>query len=214
MRRLTAVVLLLAAVTTAAPVCAGADAPAEPQLRGWHFGVSAVSSWRSRYDVFATPDTPAGAVAETGRGAGFSVGHRFGGRFLLAAQMAFAEHDLADVPETIVDVDLLVTGTVLFRERDTLQPFLRGGIGGGGEYLDLPDNQGHLFSFGTAAIAGGGLQVRLSSRVSLELEGLATFTNFLEVQAMGDDGTAAADNLQVRVSNHGWRAGAGVMFWF
>jgi len=55
--------------------------------------------------------------------------------------------------------------------------------------------------------------VRLGSRVSLELEGVATFTNFLKVE--DDTGDPATDtDWRVRTSNVGWRVGAGVSFWF
>ena len=80
--------------------------------------------------------------------------------------------------------------------------------------MELNPSAGHVISFGTAAIAGGGLQVRLGSRITLEFEAVATFTNFLEVVDDSSNNLWPQDSWQVRVSNQGWRFGTGVMFWF
>ncbi len=191
----------------AAPARAADDAPG-PVLRRWHFGLQGVSTWRDRYDVFDRGELPPGAVEEPGRGGGVIFGYRFGGRFLLGLQVVVATHAIIDKPDKISDVEALITGTVLFRQTATLQPFLRGGFGGGGEFLDMVPDVDRVFAYGTSAIAGGGMQVRLSSRFSLDLEAVATFTNFLEVAG------ESSDTWQVRESNWGWRLGVGAFVWF
>jgi hypothetical protein len=121
-------------------------------------------------------------------------------------------HALQDRPEEMYDAEVLVTGTVLWRERRTLQPFVRGGFGGAAVVLERPDDDGFTAAYGTAAIAGGGLQVRLSSRFSLEWELTARFTNFYEVQDRPD--SAPDSDWRVDTSHVGWRSGLGVTFWF
>ncbi len=208
--------LILILALAAAAAAARAESPEAEQpvrLRGWFLGLQTVGGERDRWDVFNLDGLPPAAVSERGRGGGLHFGRRFGGRFLLGLQMTVAEHDLAGLPERIYDGEFLLTGTVLFRERATVQPFVRGGLGGGIVVLERPGGAGNIASFGPAAIAGGGLQVRLSSRFSLELEAVANFTNFLEVQAKGGDGDVEAD-WRVKTSQVGWRTGVGVMVWF
>lgn len=210
-------VLLLVLMTVAAPVWAAAQTPdpsAQPLLRRWHLGVQGVGVWRDRHDVFGLPDLPAGTVAKDGSGIGVFIGRRLGDRFLLDLQVAAARHDDADGQQAITSFEFLLTGTVLFRSHHTVQPFLRGAVGGGGEVLNLAGDQGHLASVGTATVAGGGLQIRLSSRVSLDLETVATFSNYLEVDDESEGNLWPEDSWQVRVSGWGWRTGIGVMFWF
>ena len=185
----------------------------EVKLRGWYVGWQWTSGARDRWDVFGRADLPPAAVVDEGRGGGFLVGHRFGGRFLLGLQITVTEHDLVDLPEKLYDAEALLTGTVLFRERHTLQPFLRGGFGGGGVVLERPQGDGRTASIGTAAVAGVGLQVRLSSRFSLEWETVANFTNFLEVHD-DPDGDDPAGEWRVKTSHVGWRTGVGILVWF
>lgn len=212
MRRTPGIVILL--LLGLAGFAHADDAAAEVKLRKWHVGLQSTGSWRSRFDTFDRAELPPGAVEAYGRGAGMVVGRRFGDRMLAQLQFAYAQHDLAGSTDKLGDVEVLVTGTVLFGPTRTVQPFLRGGIGGGGQVIQFADDGGNVVSFGTAAIAGGGAQVRLGGRVSLDFEGVATFTNFLQV----NDETKAAlwggGDWQVRVSNWGWRVGAGVVFWF
>jgi hypothetical protein len=67
---------------------------------------------------------------------------------------------------------------------------------------------------GPVAIAGGGAQIRLGDRFSLEIETVATFTDFLEVHDESNDRLWDGDDWQVRISNRGWRTGVGLVFWF
>lgn len=206
-RRLVLFVLAVVLLTGATPV-----AGEEVKLRGWYVGIQMVRGERDGYDVFARPDLPSGEVEDVGRGGGFQFGHRFGDRFLLGLQFSMARHEIDGTGDHLNNAEALVTGTVLFNERQTLQPFLRGGFGGAAAVLEFtPDNE-HVISFGTAAVAGGGFQVRASSRVSFEAETVATFANFMEVN---DDRTGTRDeNWQVRTSHVGWRFGLGASFWF
>ncbi|MFH2053406.1 MAG: hypothetical protein ABIK96_13155 [bacterium] len=223
-RLLVASVLLLCLGPGAGQACPDATAaPAAgdgtPRLRNWHVGLQAVTTWRNRFDVFGLADQPRGSVGASGWGGGLFFGRRFGDRFLLDLHTTVAKHGIRHRPTDgtgagIHDVEFLVTGTVLFRETRTLQPFLRGGIGGGGEVLSLADDSGDLFAFGTAAQAGGGVQIRLSDRVSLEMEAAATFTNFLEVHDESRDDLWPDETWQVRTSNRGWRFGSGLVIWF
>jgi hypothetical protein len=112
--------------------------------------------------------------------------------------------------DRLLDVEALMTGTVLFRERDTFQPFLRGGLGGAGLALDYEG--GEAFSYGTAVVAGGGFQVRLSSRFSLEWDLTSRFTNYHEVN--DDPVDAPEQEWNIKMSQTGWRSGLGVMIWF
>jgi hypothetical protein len=212
-RRWVLVVLLL---LLAFPALAAdsSDKAEGPKLRRWHLGLQGVSTWRDRYDVFGLPDTPPGEVSTYGHGAGLFFGARLGDRFLLDLQLCYAEHGLAGASEKLGDLEFLVTGTVLFRHTSTLQPFLRGGFGGGGLVMTFTDDPGNLFAFGTVAIAGGGTQVRLSNRFSLDLELVSTFTNFLEVLDETEGHLYPEESWQVRKSNWGMRLGVGLVFWF
>ncbi len=214
MKRLLGALLLLMGLGLAGPSLAGEEGEG-PLLRHWMVGLQSASIKHSDHDVFAHPSLPGQEVDHWGQGAGLMFGRRFGQRFILGLQLAAANHELAQADWDLMDVEALITGTVLWRAEDTLQPFLRGGFGGGGAVLYLPDDQGNVFSFGTVANAGGGLNLRLSSRFSLEVEALATFNNFLEVRNESDDPRfPAEESWQVRTSRQGWRLGAGVLFWF
>jgi hypothetical protein len=208
--------LLLALVPFAAglPAPAAAEDAAAPAQRRWHVGVGTASSWRSDHDVFDREGLPPGDVAEVGRGGGVFFGRRFGDRVLGRVQVAYARHDLEGTPDTVADVEILVTGTVLFGADHPVHPFVRGGIGGGGQALEFADGGGNLIAFGPAAIAGGGLHWRVGARVSLEWEAVATFTNFLQVNDETTGDRFGGDDWQVRGSNWGWRAGLGLAFWF
>jgi|GEM_PF-1516633 len=216
MRRGLIILLLMLGLTApalAVPVLA-ADDTAEPKLRNWHFGVQGVTTWRDRYDVFDREVLPGGAIEDKGRGAGFVFGRRFGDRFLVDLQVTYGAHKIADSEHELADIETLVTFTILYRERSVFQPFLRGGAGGAGQLLEFGPDGGHVFAFGTGAIAGGGFQVRLGSRWSLEFETVATFANFLEVMDESEPDRWVEDSWQVRESSWGWRNGVGVVFWF
>lgn len=195
-------------------VLTGVAQAEEPKLRRWYFGLQGVDTWRNTYEVFGLEGLPPGDLKDGGGGVGGLFGVRFGGRFLLGLQLVYSAHEIIDRPEIIADVEFLFTGTVLFREKDTWQPFLRGGLGGAGEYLDRSPNPGNLFAYGTGAIAGGGLQVRLSSRFSLDLEVVSTFANFLEVNNDSGGAPWPEESWKIRESNWGWRLGLGAMVWF
>lgn len=213
MRWVLLALCLLASVTPAAVTAAG-EPPAAPSLRRWHVGAGSCSSWRSDHDVFDRDGLPPGEVADVGRGGVVYLGRRFGDRVLGRVQMAYARHDLGGAVEKLADVEILFTGTVLFGVDRPVQPFVRGGIGGGGQALEFAEGGGHLIAFGPAAIAGGGLHWQVGGRVSLEWEAVATFTNFLQVDDETQDARFGGDDWQVRDSNWGWRAGVGLAFWF
>jgi opacity protein-like surface antigen len=189
-------------------------APAQEKERNWRFGLHGASTWNDQFDVFGRDLPLAGAVSEEGRGGGFVVGRMFGHRFLLDLQVTAAEHDIAGDDSNMLGSWALINGSVFFRNGHVLQPFVRGGFGGGGWDLQYPEGQGHVLSFGTAAILGVGLSARLSPRFSLELEGLATFTNHLEVDNESDVLADEPESWKVRASSQGWRLGLGLSFWF
>ncbi len=186
----------------------------EPHLRNWYFGLKAVNSWYDTDDVFGQDILPADAVDHHGVGVELQFGRRFARRFVLGLQMVMTDHDVPDREEWLKRSEFLVTGTVLFRETSTLQPFLRGGFGGGLNIIQLGPDEGEVVSFGTAAICSGGAQVRLSSRFSLEFEAVATFVNFLEVFDNTSEELWPEESWQVRDSSWGWKLGAGLVFWF
>lgn len=213
-RRWGLLICLLLVLTCSGPVFAVEEAGnPEVKLRGWFLGVQGCGGDRDRWDVFGQEGLPPAPVKDESDGLGFFFGHRFGGRFLLGLQLAVTRHEMEGVPERLLDTEILVTGTVLFRERRTLQPFLRGGLGANGLILEGSGGNGRTMSLGPAVVAGGGLQVRLSSRFSLEWEIVGTFTNFLEVY--DHPGTEEPDrDWRVDTSNMGVRTGIGVLFWF
>lgn len=179
-------------------------------LRRWYIGVQLGSGDRDQWDVFARDDLPTAPVDGPGRGGALLCGHRFGDRFLLGLHLGALQYDLTGSEDRLLDIEFLFTGTVLFRERDTLQPFLRGGFGAGGAGLDYEG--GMATSYGTAVVAGAGFQIRLSSRLSLEYELTARFTNYLQAEDDPDDGPEQEWN--VKTTHAGWRSGLGLMIWF
>lgn len=187
----------------------GAEEEPEP-LRNWLLSVQYVSAERLSYDVFGHPDFVPDVASEPGHGGGFSFGYRFGDRFVLAAQ--FAQYNLTtNTPDTSVgDLEFLLTGTVLFYERSMFQPFIRGGLGGTGVGMSDKDDRLDL-SIGTAAVIGGGVQVRLARWFSLEFEAVATFANYLvRMEDVGGDNNL---DWSIRRSGTGWRTGIGLVFW-
>lgn len=205
-RCLVLVALVCALGSGVAPSFAADD---EVKLRNWYVGLQTVRGERDKYEVFARPDLPPGEVEAVGSGGGFVFGRRFGDRFLLGLQAVMTSHRIADYEGDLYVGEALITGTVLFNERAVVQPFVRGGLGGGTAIVEQPDLDGNIVSWGTAAALGAGLQFRVSSRVSFELEGVGTITNFFEVH---DDDTD--EEWQVRTSHAGWRVGMGLYFWF
>ena len=189
-------------------------AAAEGVLRHWYIGLQVADGERNKYDVFGKEDALPGEVLDHNAQAGFMAGYRFGDRFLLGLQLVVVQHNLSGTEDQLFDAEALITGTVLFRQRSTFQPFLRGGFGGNSVLLLRDGNSGYLSSIGPAVVAGGGLQVRLNSRLSLEVETVATFTNFFEVHDTSDDHLWPEDSWQVRTSNYGYRIGFGVVIWF
>ncbi len=188
--------------------------PEQEKEHNWRFGLHGATTWNDQFDVFGRDIPLAGDVAEKGRGGGFVVGRMFGHRFLLDLQVTASEHDIAGDESNILGTWALINGSVFFGTDHILQPFVRGGFGGGGWDLQYPEGQGHVLSFGIAAILGGGLSARLSPRFSLELEGLATFTNHLEVDNETDHLTDLPRSWKVRASSQSWRWGLGLSYWF
>ena len=216
MRPLASLVfIVLSMVLTAVVWPAGNQcAASEVKLRNWYFGIQSIDGQRNQYDVFGREGALPGEVVDHNSQAGLMFGYRFGDRFLLGLQLAVVQHDISGSEDELFDAEALITGTVLFRQRCTLQPFLRGGFGGTSELLIRDGNSGYMAALGTAAVAGGGLQIRLSSRFSLEVETVATFANFLEVSDTSDDKPWPEDSWQVRTSNYGYRIGLGIVVWF
>jgi hypothetical protein len=210
---LLACALLLAGAGRAEEAPGAAAPGGAVRLRGWFLGAQAAAGGRDHWNVFGRDLLPPAPVADPSGGFGLHFGRRCGARFLLGLQLCAIAHDLEGLTEQLYDLELLVTGTVLFNERGALQPFVRGGFGLAAavteESGELPDTA----AVGTAAIAGTGMQVRLSSRFSLEAEAAANFSNFFEVHA-DQDGASGEDDWRVRTSQVGWRVGLGMMIWF
>jgi hypothetical protein len=211
MRKLIWAAILVLVFTT--PVCSQENS-SESKLRRWYVGFQMVKTWRDNFDVFARPEWPPGQVNEVGKGGGMFFGYRFGDRFLLTGQTLVAKHTLPERTEEIYDVEALVTGTVLFWPRSFFQPLLRGGFGIAGESLTFDSIDDHIFTFGPSAIAGCGFQLRLGERMSLELEGVATFVNYLTVYDRRTSAGLPEESWKIRESNLGWRLGTSAVFWF
>jgi hypothetical protein len=211
--RAAALVLVLLADHSGAAIAGAAPGAGDVKLRGWTVGLQLTTGDRDRWDVFGRDALPPAVVEGPDRGLGAHVGRRFGGRFLLSLMFNLGEHALTGVPEKLFDGELLLTGTVLFNERGTWQPFVRGGLGGGALALEQPDTDQLTVAVGPAAIGGGGVQVRLSSRFSLELEAVARVTNFLEVRDESR-GATGEEEWRVKTSHVGWRVGTGLAVWF
>lgn len=210
LRGSTIVLLAVLACAIAGMDVACADQPDEVKLRRWYVGLQLTGGERDTWDVFGVPGQPPGDVSDSGGGGTFQIGYRFGGRFLLGLQVTGLSFDIPGYPPKMRDISALITGTVLFREQQTLQPFLRGGFGGGGVVQDAPG--GYTVALGTAVLAAGGIQVRLSSRFSLEAELGADFKNILEVQDRPDGGPDT--DWSVKASQMGWHLSLGMMVWF
>lgn len=180
------------------------------ELRNWFIGATVCQSDRNRYDVFASAASQPLTPSEKGGGLALAVGHRFGERFVLGLRAVVIGRPTAGEAHKYTDAEALLTGTVLFRQSDTLQPFLRGGIGATSLFLDQPTGQ--YRASGTAAIAGGGLQVRLGAGLCLEFEAVSTFANYNQGRLKSADGDE--QDWDLRTSNFGWRVGAGVVIWF
>ncbi len=208
-----ALMAMMLASAAAADTAGGDGDSGGVKLRNWTCGLHWSSADRDQWDVFGRDGLPPAEVEGPGRGFGLHLGRRFGGRFLLGLVFSFAEHDLKGLPQKIHDGDLLFTGTVLFNERATLQPFVRGGLGGGAVVLEVQGSDHRTVALGPATIAGGGVLVRLSSRFSLEVEAVARVTNYLEVH--DDEGDEAGETQwRVKTSHVGWRMATGLAVWF
>ncbi len=205
--------LFLAIVIQVGPVSARGG-EAEPKLRGWYLGWQRTGGGENQYDIFGRDELPGGTVENPGHGGGFFIGHRFGQRFLFGLQFVGQRHDLANSADDLLDGQLIFTGTVLFFPKAVLQPFLRGGVGGSFEVLARGGTTEQVYAYGTAAIAGGGVQIRLSSRFSLDFETVATFSNFLEVQDESSSRPWPEKKWRVLTSSYGVRVGIGAMIWF
>ncbi len=188
--------------------------PSHDSLPSWRFGVQGVSTRSQRFDVFERPNLPPGPVAEKGEGGGFCIGHRFGDRFILDLQVLISRFDLEDRPEEMVLTLGNITGTVLFRQDKVVQPYLRGGIGGAGMALQFDEDQGHLYSYGTSAVAGGGVMFRVSRHFSLELEVLAAFVNHMEVNNEASRELWPEGSWSVRETSQSWSSSLGISVWF
>ncbi len=205
---------LLVLLGSAVPAFAG-DIEAEGDLRNWYLMLQMGNTWRSEREVFGDISLDVEVDDASDGGMGLVLGRRFGDRFLLGLQVTAFRHQVSGSEQKMVDLDALITGTVLFRERDTLQPFVRGGFGGSGQVLDYPDDGGNLTAFGAGAIAGGGLQILFNRRFSFELEGVFTFSNYLQVEDSRSAGEGGEDgSWQVRTSAWGTRIGLGLCLWF
>jgi len=210
MRRLAFLLLVMALIWPSDNQCAAS----EVKQRNWYIGLQTADGERNNYDVFGKDDALAGPVNGHISQMGFMFGRRFGERFLLGFQLVVVEHEITGSEDRLFDAEALIIGTVLFRQRDTLQPFLRGGFGGTSELLSRDGGSSYLASLGMATVAGGGMQIRFSSRFSMEIETVATFANFLEVNDTADNRPWPEDSWQVRTSNYGYRVGFGFLFWF
>lgn len=188
--------------------------PSHDPLPSWRIGLYGASTRAQRFDVFERPGLPPGPVEEKGEGGGVNIGHRFGDRFILDLQVLINRFDIEDGPEEMVLTLGNITGTVLFRQDQLVQPYLRGGIGGAGMALQFDEGQGHLYSYGTGAVAGGGIMFRVSRHFSLEFEALAAFVNHLEVDNEASRQLWPEDSWSVRESSQSWSTSLGVSLWF
>jgi len=204
--------VVLVAIVLAAFSLQGAEQCPATELDGhnWYLGFQSAGGQRNHYDVFGTDDVLPEVVGESDVGGGLLFGHRFGGRFLLGFQVVVIHHDLDASGESLFDVEALITSTVLFRQQSMWQPFLRGGLGLSSEVVVREEGGENMTSLGTGTVAGGGLQVRMSRRLTLEMETAITFANFFEVH----DNEQHDVFRQVRTSNYGWRFGLGLVLWF
>ncbi len=185
----------------------------EVKLRSWGLGLKSITAWYNTHDVFGKEILPETGIDEYGSGMEFTLSRRLGDRFLLGGQFVGSVFGVQDREEEILRLEAQFTGTVLFRERETLQPFLRGGVGVGFDLVKSHSNEGEVTAYGTSALFSGGLQVRVSSRLSLELEAASTFINFLEVIDSTVDDLGPDESWRVRDSSWGWRLGIGATLW-
>lgn len=193
-----------------------ADEAGSPRdLPNWSVGVQTGFTWRNERDVYERFSLGTAVETKNEGGFGLSFNRRFADRFILGLHVSGYLHSFQDDDRECLDFEALVTGTVRWRTRHTLQPFLKGGCGASGQELLLPAAGGDVGALGAGAIAGGGVNVQVSRRIALELEFLTTFTNYVQVR---DDSTlrlgGGDEDWQVRTSDWGIRVSLGLVLWF
>jgi hypothetical protein len=180
-------------------------------LKRWTIAITAASVNRDDITEIDRVDAPASEADRRGGGVGLSFGYLFGDRFLLALQGVLAQHQTGSPDIQLYDMEFLLTGTVLFRSRATFQPFLRGGFGV--SLLVERNITDDIIVFGPSAIAGGGFQLRLARWLSLEVELVGTFANYIEATRNQHD-PEVSETWNVRTSSAGTRSGLALYFWF
>jgi hypothetical protein len=180
-------------------------------LRRWLVGVRFVSSRWDDYQIFEREDAVTAALTDPDRGLGLHVGYRFGRRFLLQLDTSLVGRERDDV--STARVDLMLTGSVLFRVDRTWQPYLVGGLGTAAVYYEEPGKR--YRAFGAAAEFGGGFYVVLSRLVSLDVELAGTFVNWQRADERIETlfGVQESD-WPVQTSSVALKFGVGLTLWF
>ncbi len=200
------------AETAEATEATEATAAAHRPLRRWLVGVRVVSSRLDDYQIFGREDAGPRSVADADHGLALHLGYRFGRRFLLQLDTSLVGQELDDGTST-ARVNLMFTGTVLFRVAHAWQPYIVGGLGSSGIHYQEP---GHRYrALGVAAEFGGGFFVFLSKLVALDVEVTGKFFNWKRVDLRSESifGVVEED-WSVRTSSAAVKFAVGLTLWF
>ncbi len=185
---------------------------ADRPLRRWLVGVRVVSSRLDDYQIFGREDAGPRSVADADHGLALHFGYRFGHRFLLQLDTSLVGQEIGDGTST-ARVNLMFTGTVLFRVAHTWQPYVVGGLGTSGIHYQEPGQR--YRALGVAAEFGGGFFVFLSNLVALDVEVTGKFYNWKRVDLRSESifGVAEED-WSVRTSSAAVKFAIGLTLWF
>ena len=200
------------AETTAAADTAAVAGVAKRPLRRWLVGVRVVSCRLDDYQIFGREDARPRSVADADHGLALHFGYRFGRRFLLQLDTSLVGQELGDGTST-ARVNLMFTGTVLFRVAHAWQPYVVGGLGSSGIHYQEPGQR--YRAVGVAAEFGGGFFVLLSSLVALDVEVTGNFFNWKRVDLRSESifGVTEED-WSVRTSSAAVKFAIGLTLWF
>jgi opacity protein-like surface antigen len=162
-----------------------------------------------------TSDAPSGSVFidKSGGGATLFGGYGFTPSFALLISFDGAVHETTDPDVELTHASFVIEGRYLFREGQSLRPYLAGGIGG----FQVASRQG-AFDFettGPGVTFGGGLEIFLARHVALELGVRADFINWEEQRATltSSDGSQAVVETPIEKEGGAAKIRLGVSFW-
>ena len=199
MRTSSLTALALATALTASQVAAGDR---------WLIGLDGLSS-----HIEDNNDEDSISVDEKASGGALQIGYRFSPNFMLRIYGGTADHPTSDPKVDIRFGGGLFEGVYLYRDGQSLRPYMFGGVGGFG----LESQQASLLykAEGAGVSFGGGLHYLVSRRVSLHgsLRLEAVNWNTVSVTYTAPDGGELAVETPVEESGFASKVTFGVAFW-